>query len=124
MRSTLVATCYPWASRGLFLRGGVGTSSYKQRSYADYPAFRGSGRGWLAALGWDVRVDRRLSFTPMLTYRAGAPGTVAVFVDTRGHELATAVTGVHARADVPLDLLAALPRQLPQHELENPAVPV
>lgn len=85
---SFVALYYPFASRGLFLRAGGGTSSYRQHAYEHDINYLGSGAGWLAAIGWDVRVDRKLSFTPMLTYRVGAPGTVvALAVDTAATNL-------------------------------------
>jgi hypothetical protein len=80
----ILASVYPWRSRGLFVRAGAGTSGYRQASYAEFPDFRGSGFGCLAALGWDLAIDRKVAFTPMLAYRAGAPGTVAALMDTLG----------------------------------------
>jgi hypothetical protein len=74
---SFLATVYPCVKRRLFFRGGVGTSSYQQYSYVEFPAYRASGYGWLASLGWDVHVNRGPSFSPMITYRAGAPGTVS-----------------------------------------------
>lgn len=85
--TSLIALVYPAVAKGFFVRAGAGTSSYRQRLWADYPPFRGSGWGWQLGVGWDMRVDRRLSFTPMLVYRAGAPGTVAVGVDTAATNL-------------------------------------
>jgi hypothetical protein len=79
---SLLATVYPWVKPCLFLRGGVGTSTYRQYSYVEFPPFHGSGDGWLAAVGWDVRVPRGPSFTPMISYRTGHPGTVVAVTDT------------------------------------------
>jgi hypothetical protein len=82
-----VATLYPWATRWLFFRGGAGTSSYRQGSYVEYPPYTGSGYGWLAAVGWDLRVPRGPSFSPMITYRAGAPGLVSTFAEIGARNL-------------------------------------
>jgi hypothetical protein len=87
MSASLVGTCYASTRSGLFVRGGLGTSIYQQRSYVEFPPFRGTGSGWLAAVGWDLHVERGPSFTPMITYRAGAPGTVLASVDTAATNL-------------------------------------
>jgi len=81
--TSLTASVYPWRVRGFFLRVGAGRSGYRQASYAEYPDFRsGGGPGYLAAIGWDAAIDRKIAFTAMLTYRFARPGTVAVFIDT------------------------------------------
>lgn len=85
---SLVGTCYVSKGRGPFLRGGVGTSSYRQVSYVEFPRYKGTGSGWLAAVGWDVPLGGGPTLTPMITLRAGAPGTVvAAIVDTAATNL-------------------------------------
>ncbi len=87
MSASLIGIWYPQAAGGPFLRCGIGTSTYRQASYAEFPPFTGTGTGWLVAVGWDVRVERGPSFTPMLSYRAGTPGTVVAYSDTAATNL-------------------------------------
>lgn len=57
---------YPGASGGFFVKGGVGGSSYF-RETASSNAKSSSGALLLGA-GYDVRVGRNISLTPMLTF--------------------------------------------------------
>ena len=90
---SLLVAYYPWPRRGAFVRGGLGSSSYRESSGAQSQAYSGTGFGYLAGVGWDLPVSKRVSLTPMLGYRAGTPGSVGLGVP--GLELAT---GFHKRA--------------------------
>lgn len=65
-------TFYPATSSGFFLKGGAGLSQIRT-------SFRGSGGGnktgfgFLAGVGYDVRVGRNLSMTPYANYYYGRP---------------------------------------------------
>jgi len=64
---------YPDARRGLFLTGGLGFSDYSTDSR---PAFEGSGWGATLGVGYDVRVGRNVSLTPIVHWVYGAVGDV------------------------------------------------
>lgn len=75
---SLIGTWYPWRDRGWFLRGGAGTNGYHETSGAEAPDYRGSGAGFLAAVGVDGWTTGDFALTPMLTYRYGVVGTVGL----------------------------------------------
>ena len=64
------ATWYPMVQSGLFLKGGAGYS----RLSADDGIVSASdgGFGVLAGMGYDVRIARTTSITPVLNYFRGA----------------------------------------------------
>ncbi len=64
---------YPAARSGFFLTGGVGLSNYHVNST---PSFNGTGWGFTAGAGYDVRVGRDLSLTPVVNYVYGGVGNV------------------------------------------------
>lgn len=75
---SVIGTWYPWRARGWFLRAGLGTSGYRESSGAEAPDYRGSGAGYVAAIGVDLWTTGGLSLTPLLTYRHGSVGTVGL----------------------------------------------
>jgi hypothetical protein len=60
-------TFYPAPDGGFFLRAGGGVTQFNGVAYVDGPTEHGSGFGGLFALGHDLRIDRRLALTPMVT---------------------------------------------------------
>ena len=60
---------YPVTTSGFFLNGGLGFSAYNLDSS---PAVNGSGWGFTAGVGYDLRVGRNISLTPVLNYTYGA----------------------------------------------------
>jgi hypothetical protein len=78
---------YPRASSGFFLKGGLGLA-YASRetplgTRLSVPVgttgrFTDTGWGFLAGLGYDLRVARDVSITPSLTYYHGFTGTATV----------------------------------------------
>lgn len=82
-----IVTWYPWKARGWFVRGGFGTSGYREPSGAEAPDYRGRGPGYVATLGVDIRTTGGLSLTPALTWRYGSIGTVGLGLP--GLDLAT-----------------------------------
>ncbi|MGE5287418.1 MAG: hypothetical protein ACM3ML_09500 [Micromonosporaceae bacterium] len=75
---SVIGTWYPWRARGWFLRAGLGTSSYSEPSGAEAPRYRGSGTGFVTAIGVDLGTNAGISLTPMLGYRYGSVGTVGL----------------------------------------------
>jgi hypothetical protein len=67
-------TFYPVERSGFFLRGGIGGSFADTSSYFGNTMVTtqlGSGLGLLAGAGYDIRVGRKISITPALTYWTG-----------------------------------------------------
>lgn len=62
---------YPMTKSGFFLSGGLGFSAYNLDSS---PEVNGSGWGLTAGVGYDVRVGRNISLTPVVNYTYGALG--------------------------------------------------
>src|SRR5439155_22059560 len=56
---------YPVAASGLFLSGGLGFSSYNVNTS---PSVTGTGWGFTAGVGYDVRVGRNVSLTPVANF--------------------------------------------------------
>lgn len=75
---SVIGNWYPWRARGWFLRAGLGTNSYSEPSGAEAPRYRGSGTGYVAAIGVDLGTNAGVSLTPMLGYRYGSVGTVGL----------------------------------------------
>ncbi len=64
---------YPEAKSGFFLTGGLGFSNYYVNSS---PSFDGTGLGFTAGAGYDIRVGRNVSLTPVVNYVYGRVGDV------------------------------------------------
>jgi len=62
---------YPVASSGFFLTGGLGFSAYNIDSS---PEVNGSGWGFTSGAGYDIRVGRNVSLTPVVNFVYGALG--------------------------------------------------
>jgi outer membrane protein with beta-barrel domain len=70
-----VVYVYPKATSGLFLKGGVGVSEMFA-SGGGLPDFDGTGWGLTAGLGYDIRVGKNISITPVANYWFGQPGNI------------------------------------------------
>ena len=66
---------YPVASSGLFLTGGVGFSDYNVDTS---PSYDGTGWGFTAGVGYDIRVGRNVSLTPVANFVYGGVGDLNV----------------------------------------------
>src|SRR4029077_19284161 len=66
---------YPVTTSGFFLTGGLGYSGYTIDSS---PEVNGSGWGFTGGAGYDVRVGRNVSLTPVVNYTYGALGDFGV----------------------------------------------
>jgi len=64
---------YPEAKRGFFITGGLGLSNYHVNSA---PSFDGTGWGFTGGAGYDIRVGRDVSLTPVVNYVYGRVGDV------------------------------------------------
>ena len=60
---------YPVATGGLFLTGGLGFSGYEVDTS---PSTSGTGWGFTGGIGYDVRVGRNVSLTPVVSFVYGA----------------------------------------------------
>lgn len=67
---------YPAATAGFFVKGGAGFSSFLQ-SNLDV-TMEGSGWGLVAGVGYDIRVGRNTSLTPVVNYQYGYVGDVVM----------------------------------------------
>jgi len=74
-------TFYPWASSGFFIKGGAGLS------IVDMDVFEGTklvtvdlgdGFGAIAGIGYDLRIRRNMSITPVCNFYLGWPGDLRV----------------------------------------------
>src|SRR6266702_8686454 len=59
---------YPVAASGLFLSGGLGFSTYNVNTS---PSITGTGWGFTACVGYDVRVGRNVSLSPVANFVYG-----------------------------------------------------
>ncbi|HKW39869.1 MAG TPA: outer membrane beta-barrel protein [Gemmatimonadales bacterium] len=64
---------YPDARSGLFFTGGLGFSNYYVNSD---PSVDGTGWGFTGGVGYDIRVGRDVSLTPVVNYMYGGVGNV------------------------------------------------
>lgn len=67
-------TFYPGETAGLFVRGGIGGAGADTGARIGNTTITtelGSGLGLLAGAGYDIRVGRKISITPALTYWTG-----------------------------------------------------
>lgn len=62
---------YPVTTSGFFVTGGLGFAGY---DISSSPEVNGSGWGFTAGAGYDVRVGRKISLTPVVNYAYGALG--------------------------------------------------
>ena len=62
---------YPATRSGFFVTGGVGVSSYHANTF---PASEGTGLGLTAGAGYDIRVGRDVSLSPVVNFVFGALG--------------------------------------------------
>ncbi len=62
---------YPATRSGFFVTGGVGVSSYHANTF---PSSEGTGLGLTAGAGYDIRVGRDVSLTPVVNFLFGALG--------------------------------------------------
>jgi len=62
---------YPATRSGFFVTGGVGLSSYHANTF---PSSDGTGLGLTAGAGYDIRVGRDVSLTPVVNFVYGALG--------------------------------------------------
>ena len=80
---------YPQRRSGFFVTGGLGFSSYHIKST---PSWDGTGWGFTAGAGYDLRVGRDVSLTPVVNYFWGGVGDVTrgggtVFTGWKQHVL-------------------------------------
>jgi len=66
---------YPVAASGLFLTGGLGLSDYHVDTSL---AVSGTGWGFTAGVGYDIRVGRNVSLTPVADFVYGGVGDLSV----------------------------------------------
>jgi outer membrane protein with beta-barrel domain len=64
---------YPQTKSGFFVTGGLGFSNYHVNSA---PSFDGTGWGFTGGVGYDFRVGRDVSLTPVVNYVYGGVGDV------------------------------------------------
>jgi hypothetical protein len=69
---------YPAPSSGLFVKGGVGLSVTRIHyiPYDQNVTARGTGPGLTTGVGYDYRIGRNVSLTPMATLYMGWPGNL------------------------------------------------
>ncbi len=72
---------YPQAKSGFFLTGGLGFSNYYVNST---PSVDGTGWGFTGGAGYDIRVGRDVSLTPVVNFVFGALGDFDVPVSGGG----------------------------------------
>ncbi len=68
---TFGAYFYPMEESGLFVSGGFGVSAYSQST-----TIYATGTGFTVGTGYDIRVARKVSITPVAHYVWGSPGDV------------------------------------------------
>ena len=70
-------TYYPWVSSGFFVKGGAGFS-FVDTQVLEGSVIRtldlGTGFGAIAGIGYDLRIRRNLSITPVCNVYMGRPG--------------------------------------------------
>jgi len=62
---------YPAVKSGFFFKGGVGFSTFRAH---DGGTIDGTGVGFVTGLGYDVRVGRNVSLTPVANFYFGSVG--------------------------------------------------
>ena len=83
--ATASLTFYPQASSGFFLKGGVGIAfldtQFREGS-TNVTIDLGTGLGLLAGAGYDLRVGRKVSITPAVSFWYGWAGDIAFSGET------------------------------------------
>jgi len=72
---------YPVTRSGFFVTGGLGLSTYHANTF---PASHGTGLGLTAGAGYDIRVGRDVSLTPVVNFVYGALGDFDVPLSSGG----------------------------------------
>ena len=72
---------YPVTRSGFFVTGGLGLSTYHANTF---PASDGTGLGLTAGAGYDIRVGRDVSLTPVVNFVYGALGDFDVPLSSGG----------------------------------------
>jgi hypothetical protein len=67
---------YPFRSRGFFVKGGTGLSLHAPSREGISTSW---GWGWTAGLGYDIRVARNLSLTPVASVQFASIGDAPLF---------------------------------------------
>jgi hypothetical protein len=67
---------YPWTNGGFFVKGGGGLASYLASGSG--PDLTGTGWGLLAGIGYDLRVGRNISITPVSNFYYGDLGSLVL----------------------------------------------
>jgi hypothetical protein len=67
-------TYYPAVKSGFFVKGGAGFSLFTQDDAVN--TLDGMGWGLLAGIGYDLRVGRNISLTPVANFYFGQPGNL------------------------------------------------
>lgn len=68
---TASVSVYPLAASGLFVTGGLGFSNYDVNTS---PSVSGTGWGFTTGVGYDIRVGRTVSLTPVMSFVFGGVG--------------------------------------------------
>jgi hypothetical protein len=75
--ASFTVTYYPWVSSGFFVKGGAGLS-FVDTQVLEGSVIRtldlGTGFGAIAGIGYDLRIRRNLSITPVFNVYMGRPG--------------------------------------------------
>jgi hypothetical protein len=71
---TGTVTYYPAVKSGFFVKGGAGFSLFNQTDAVN--TLDGMGWGLLAGIGYDLRVGRNVSLTPVANFYFGGPGNI------------------------------------------------
>ncbi len=102
--TTLGLTWYPLPRRGLFVKGGIGSSWFRRQTGSDddnQPIYAtGSGPGFMIGVGWDGQATKAVSFTPSVTLWGGVPG------DVRDHFYMETPSGTFGQPDRGLSQVA------------------
>jgi len=75
--ATFTVTFYPWTSSGFFVKGGAGLSLVNTDVVEGGDLITldlGDGFGAIAGVGYDLRIRRNLSITPVCNFYMGWPG--------------------------------------------------
>ncbi len=67
---------YPVKTSGFFVKGGAGLSVHRTTGGGN--TLDGTGWGLIGGLGYDIRVGRNISLTPVANYYFGQPGDLKI----------------------------------------------
>ena len=76
--AAVIATWFPVPQSQVFVRVGVGFERFYGQRFGDGPTEEGSGIAGVAGIGIDLPFNRRVSFSPTLTYYYGRPGATRI----------------------------------------------